>query len=677
MSSNVVIPVLRDPATLRVCVRDGDGNLLNGARVDIVSRTEHFDGTTALGVIDFGVVRDEVFEVVVEKDWYVPEPARRRDVAINQPLVQLDFTLDEVRFYLYVDADRDGLVDDDRTGVDDWQWGAGNKGAIILCNVDDDPPRGAGNFDANDIYVNTGGDALEIAPLDIRRQGGQAAPASWTLDLTLEGDNHQNVRIFDGVVAASRQVIGPGTAVHHVPNVQNVDRLNYGMEAIHFANRDWNGLATITLTVTKPVSTGGGEVSYASSAEVRVAPWMMPSQDDVANTVYMVDAGDNNAIRGEVQDIVVNDLNLRFVETAGNDRWMQDCMELGYAVLPRNPLPHRMECVMKAHRDAALEQFPITLLARNFGFYDPGDASPNDPTTYDSTGNLECTPPVRNADGDQFPWGRIYYGEGTALQPFNEYVQHFLHAQAVQRPIPLNTSWLEVGHVDEMMTFLPNPAGAAWKRWKLVVASPADAYRILDAAAADNRMLVGRSLNLDGQDYNVEMSVGDFLAGPTAIPNPLDRTAMVDAAALRTFNTGHVADGIEAILDALVDEISLDKGTDVIRIPVLFIPADPAWETALALTADMVNMLVLNDTCVVPQPFGPVREGVDLFRQEFVQTITAGLAGNVPHIVFLDDWDTYHDLAGEIHCGTNTLRKPANMDAWLATAAARWWEFAP
>lgn len=76
-------------------------------------------------------------------------------------------------------------------------------------------------------------------------------------------------------------------------------------------------------------------------------------------------------------------------------------------------------------------------------------------------------------------------------------------------------------------------------------------------------------------------------------------------------------------------------------------------------------MLVLGKNCISPKPFGPVVAGKDLFEEHFRSTLVKdGLS-----VAFIDDWDTYHLLNGEVHCGTNTLRK--------ADSATKWWEFIP
>ena len=56
--------------------------------------------------------------------------------------------------------------------------------------------------------------------------------------------------------------------------------------------------------------------------------------------------------------------------------------------------------------------------------------------------------------------------------------------------------------------------------------------------------------------------------------------------------------------------------------------------------------------------------GKDLFQTDLETKLKA--EGLTP--LDIDDWDTYHIRAGEVHCGTNTLRTPTFSD---------WWEFEP
>src|SRR5438093_5934593 len=143
---------------------------------------------------------------------------------------------------------------------------------------------------------------------------------------------------------------------------------------------------------------------------------------------------------------------------------MQDCMEVGYSNLPTSGY----RAVMRAPRNRPLQVFPKALLNRDMGYHEPGSLSPFN--TFDSTGNLEATPPVSNKAGKKFPFGRIYFGGvGRGTQEIDPETREFLQKQIVQAPISIDTSWLTVGHVDEILSFVP--AGGS-KGFKMLIASP-------------------------------------------------------------------------------------------------------------------------------------------------------------------------------------------------------------
>lgn len=621
------------------------------------------------------------YDVTAAKDWYLPEPrqAAGQNVPADPEQTEVDLTLQPLRFYLHVDADRDGRVDDDRTGIDNWQWGAANKGAVILCNNDHDDgePAWRRHPDHEDNVVNQGNDNVEIAPLEIRRHGSALpVPGTWTAQLSVPiGSWRQRIRVFEAPAAGSNEVLGPTTGRTWDVPLPAGAALACGMEATRYAGALFNGVITLTLTVTKPGHADGtaGPVRYSSQAQVRVAPWIMPHHGDDADRVYVVDMGNfNQNFRQDLDNFVQAAgcaLDTRNHRNNQPDRWMQDCMEIGYSVLPGHPRPRRIEAAMKAHRDRGLDRIARELLDADVGFHEQGDA--RNPTTFDSTGNLEVTPPVRDQAGHLYPWGRIYYGNGGGQ--FNPTVRQFLEAQVVQAPIQLDTDWLYVGHVDEMISFVPT-GGMPLKRWKLLVASPRRAYEILgDPANAGFSLLVGRDLDFGAGWVSVETTVADFLHNDTPVEDPAPPHALISSGDLRNFNLNILQPRIDAVVQQLRNDIQL-LDHRIVRVPVLFMPENAAWTRAGALTADMVNMLVINRHCIVPRPFGPENgAGGDLFQQDLAGQLTAaGLT-----VRFINDWYSYHAGKGEVHCGTNTLRRPRDRNAWLGSAAARWWEYVP
>jgi protein-arginine deiminase len=351
---------------------------------------------------------------------------------------------------------------------------------------------------------------------------------------------------------------------------------------------------------------------------------------------------------------------------------MQDCMEIGYSFLPK----HHMPVVFKSRRldedppgvivPRPLSPFPKDkLLDSDFGFEEPapfpllppvpgGPALVDpDPSDFDSHGNLEVTPPAKSRGGKDYPWGRIYFGGiDEPGRIFDPHVRDFLMAQKVQPPIQIDTTWLAVGHVDEIMTFVPGGP----KGFKLLLAAPRLAYKILRRAVREgngsSKMLVGRRFDRKP----AEVSIDDFLT--SGIPG------LGGAVELETFNENQAA-RLARTRRQLKTALSL-KDSDILSVPILFIENRHYRPKADALTAGMVNMLVLNKHCIIPKPFGPVVGTIDLFEENMRWKLQPlGLT-----VEFIDDWREYHLINGEVHCGTNTLRKPV-------PAKWKWWEYIP
>lgn len=549
------------------------------------------------------------------------------------------------KFHMHFDADRDGKVDDDWRGLAAWRWGRGKRGTIFLCNGDDDDARGS--QDNIDNKINGGNDKDELAPIVIRKDGATAAPGSWNGILEVSASSAKRVRIFETRTSGAVEVIGPAKGTTYtLPNLAFTEK-ELGIEAVYFAGEDggWDGQVAITFIIED-----GGAVIYNQIGLMRVAPWMMPNHLEPAAKVFVVDAGAfNGGFRANLDPLVSSAGCSLQQHSQPSDIWMQDCMEIGYSFLPK----HHTPVVMRAKRNRPLRTFPKTLLKADFGYVEPSPVPPGD-STFDSNGNLEVTPPVKSRTGKKYPWGRIYFGAGRPGEKFDPEVKQFLNMQQVQSPIQVDTNWLAVGHVDEIMTFVPAPGA---KGFKLLLASPKLAFDILKTAAAAGK---GSEKMLKGRDFNgkpAEVTINDFLT--SGIPG-----LTLTESDFKSFND-KATRKLDDIKKKLVDDISLDAG-DLIEVPIIFMPNELQPAFADALTAGMVNMLVINKNCIIPKPFGPVVAGQDLFEEDLRGKLTPlGLTAK-----FIDDWFEYHVNLGEVHCGTNTFRKPV-------PAKWRWWEFAP
>lgn len=152
---------------------------------------------------------------------------------------------------------------------------------------------------------------------------------------------------------------------------------------------------------------------------------------------------------------------------------------------------------------------------------------------------------------------------------------------------------------------------------------------------------------------------------------------------------------ISGMVKILIKEISL-KEEQIIRLPTLYCGGKISG--CATMTANMVNMLVLGNHCILAKPYGPEiyvdSKIIEIFSKacvnadpsiqpsikqliSFSQQSSGPVdlfqwhadcvlreAGMIPH--FIDDWDVYHVAGGDVHCGTNTRRQPF---------LAKWWQF--
>jgi hypothetical protein len=563
------------------------------------------------------------------------------------------------KFRLHVDANRDGSIDDDPNGLDTWAPGKGKKGAVLLVNNNGTPAL----IDHDDDKVNGAADVADLTPLDIRRTG-PTPPAGYKVVLSVSADDAKHIRIFDVRTAGGKEIVGPTKGEkYELPDLSQA-KLELGMEAIRYAGKysgkDFSGDVMVTLTTLD----GATEVDK-HQAKFRVAPWIMFNHFDTPEKVYVlttVGAGiDNNAafVAALAAATSAAGATLERIDGArfGDDRWMQDIMEFGYSEAPKRGV---LRNVMETPRGRGLAGMPKTLASGTLGYLLPAPA-PGAPSSLNSGGNLECTPPFTTKKGKSFPFGRMYYcrrrEDDTSDGLPGEYVA-FLQAQKIQNPIEIDAGWLNVGHVDEFISFVP--CGGA-KGFKLLLASPNLGMKLVkDAASAGAKMLIGKG-------YGGIAAPGAEISAADLLSRGVDYgTHVMTGSQLETYNV-NCQRKIDAGRKKLVDALGLDS-SDIAEVPILYVAeafGAGVFGRADALTAGMVNMLVLDKHCIAPKPFGPVVSGIDTFEASFRATLTAcGLA-----VTFIDDWETYHRLLGEVHCGTNTLRIPKT--------STKWWELVP
>ena len=80
--------------------------------------------------------------------------------------------------------------------------------------------------------------------------------------------------------------------------------------------------------------------------------------------------------------------------------------------------------------------------------------------------------------------------------------------------------------------------------------------------------------------------------------------------------------------------------------------------SAYAFTPGPTNLQPVSGNLYVHRQFGPVNgAGEDIFEKIIKNTIQEP-------VFFVDGWDAYHVLIGEIHCGTNVNRTIPDEPWW-------------
>jgi len=217
-----------------------------------------------------------------------------------------------------------------------------------------------------------------------------------------------------------------------------------------------------------------------------------------------------------------------------------------------------------------------------------------------------------------------------------------MESQAVQPPVYIDTSWLLVGHVDETISFIKTSTPRGWGM-------------LVNDAAMAKQMLQDQSTAGNG---SVVMFQGMKWVDDNNVESPADITidgVLADTAVMTTSQQA------VASVDSQVAVIKQETGitdAEIIHVPFLH---QPVQGTSLAYQPGTVNGLYYaSDTFAAPDPHGPVINGKDIFKDQF----ETALAAVGVKVVWIEDWDLYHRLDGEVHCGTNSKRALLPDEKW-------------
>lgn len=410
-----------------------------------------------------------------------------------------------------------------------------------------------------------------------------------------------------------------------------------GVVAHSFAHAGWSGNFTLTVALIS----GDGPECGTSEVHFRVAPFLLASALDAVEEVLIVEsprtAGFVKAVESILQQIGVRIRTIRVAADGDEyDLWPQDALEIGRICVPSSHGIRQIVAVLTGMR--AKQQWinpePLDRAARS-AFEEQGAilaavAAPRPGTRWiDWYGNLEVSPPVRSRDGREFPLGRILTGRQKELSLHPD-VLAFLEAQRAQTPpLVVDTSWLGIGHVDEVVSFAP--------------ANTHPGFRVLFPSTSLARVILEETVT---QGCSQQMAFAGYEGQMTA-------EALLEGIALSEENLQ-----IQSVLDEtkhhLCEGLGVDE-SDFIDLPVLF-------SEGVAVIPNCINSLIVNGHAIVPDPLGPLVNGEDAFAR----AIRTALSACGIQVHFADVWKTYHWLGGEIHCGTNTVRRISSPAWWKA-----------
>uniref|UniRef100_A0A3P9M6D8 protein-arginine deiminase n=1 Tax=Oryzias latipes TaxID=8090 RepID=A0A3P9M6D8_ORYLA len=562
--------------------------------------------------------------------------------------------LTAVEISLDVDADRDGIVEENNPNKGSWKWGPSGYGAILLVNCDSESKFCKNeDYNSKQEFIFNLSDLKDMSPMKLRTRGPSRLPKGYKLMMHICLGDSEKIRVF-GSKSGNKQVnnaestntvkdypvvLGPEVLSQEVPYPGGNAEMDFHVEGLDFPDKDFDGLVTINLSLLKPISDAVPETPiFTDKVMFRVAPWIMTPNTLQPEEVFVCRTSDNQPFLKEIKDLVTKSgYKLKICEPFMNrgDRWIQDELEFGFIDSPH----HQFPVVLDSPRDGELKNFPCkVLLGPDFG-YVTREPQSDEVSTMDSFGNLEVSPPV-TVNGKKYPLGRIIIGVAfpTAKNGRNmtKVVQDFLWAQRVQKPIALFSDWLVVGHVDEFMTFVPAPDR---KGFRLLLASPDAAYKLFKDLKNNG---YGQARMFDGFPKERQITVDEILG---------DRVLLN--------HNNYVQSCIDWNRDVLKKELGLDDD-DIIDLPILFKLEKKNDGRVMAFYPDMVNMIVLGKNLGIPKPFGPKVNGRCALETEMC-FLMEGLGLNC---TFIDDYYSYHKNLGEVHCGSNVRRKPFRFQWW-------------
>jgi len=551
---------------------------------------------------------------------------------------------------LRVDNNRNGQIDlTDPTEDSNEHLFTASSGAVFLANIDDDqnacPTSGSDSALANcddttDTYVNGNDDLLDLARIKTVPWPDAPSDASGYITVSSPGSNY--VRLFKKS-GSNWSVYTPGSNLSSSEIQAGVE---LGIEGLDIIRDDtvWSGVVDLTLHLDGGTGPNGPLSGGTDTVRMRMSPMMFRHHLEPVTTYYVT------YFNSTASAAFRNDLATASSATGASvhniyesDQWTQDFFETAYMAMPAaGGQQHVIDVnVRSANYTGQLRTAGRVVYTDLRGkdvagitHYDPSHS--NEMDTLNSFGNLETIPPY-SYNGQSWPLGRVLRGSHSSFYPDTDF-DHMVQSQGVQDIVEVDTSWLLVAHVDETLSFIKANTARGWVA--LVNDAPLAKTMLQQQQAA-------------GWGWK-EMFVGKYWSGSVPAAVSIDEV-LADTDVMN--DSAWAAVKVDEQINDLKAATGLTNG-ELVSIPFLH------WESSgwsVAYQPGTVNGIYLSDSVfAAPDPHGPVINGADIFKTQ----MTDALQPFGVNVSWIEDWDLYHRLLGEVHCGTNATRQ----------VVSKWWE---
>ncbi|KAM3472832.1 hypothetical protein MY8738_008681 [Beauveria namnaoensis] len=609
-----------------------------------------------------------------------------------------------------VDTNRDGIVDvdgtSDQAGKDTWTDAAG---AIFLPNIADSgdrckklhtdfqlPKQLATLYDTlakcHDAADDEQRAPQNLAPMRTMPIAGLSDSATGTISVADER-SRALVRVFRESKDGKWEIV-KNDSVFTAQDLK--DGLTLGVDARDTRRPDWDGRVKVDFSVRD------GANESKDTVMLRVAPVLLQHHRQAVKEVFVSDFRNAKQKDRSRAERIVYEMQSSMqaagitgptTRLANSDPWAQDYFEPAYASMPGpNKTVVALRVVLEGSHDKKYNSTSIIYTRlRGDGVGAVAQQLPRQAnltrssSDFDAGGNLESIPPYE-FNGKKYPAGRIIVGGDSQHLPVG---MDFFKAQEAQAPLVLDSTWLTVKHVDEIVQAVPAKTPRGWAILAIDAEMGLKMLRDAEAAGHGDQLVIGRGsvsptitefLNTSSNMVAAEVAAKAMAANMEILKK---ETGLSDAEIHRVpalisvyelsdmyirwslrrrdiSSRDEAAEAAEAALDQALletlpshardkrDEVVAETTTEKRRQAAT--PELPEYNSVLP---SLVNGVPLSDSYyLAPKPFGVVIDGKDIFEE--AATAAYKKAGFTT-VQYLDEW-FFHMSVGELHCMSNMFR---------------------